>query len=178
MEPYVFNFSLLKDSKETNNNRVLPERASSIYNQQWFPANPDCPNHRNVSFSSSFNNAFTSGSVQCMECLLNSTIRHHVHENQACKIKNEILISSSNNEPLHVFGPPDSNYSNIPQSYTQTFPVIDLSNNNNKKSKISSFCSYLNKVEKNIDDKVLGNLKTKGLNVSRLYYFINLSINE
>lgn len=171
MDSYIPSFRHKNDYKEKNNNKFLPEKITSIYNQQWFPANPDCPNHSSNPRNSSFSyNILTNSSIQCMECLLNSTIHHHVHEIQACKIKNEVLIPSSSNASLHVFSPTDSNYFNNYQTYTHRFPVLDLSNKT--KTKVNNASNYLNKAEQNIDNKVLEKFKTKSFNVS-LFIFTN-----
>ena len=47
----------------------------SAGHEEWFPANPDCPNHKiGVPFSSAFADPNPSGQVSCADCFLHSTI--------------------------------------------------------------------------------------------------------
>ena len=54
---------------------VLTPGNYTVGHEDWFPMNPECPNHKaGVPFSSAFADPNSSGQVSCAECFLHSTI--------------------------------------------------------------------------------------------------------
>jgi len=73
---------------------VLTPGNYAVGHEDWFPTNPECPNHKvGVPFSSAFADPNPSGQVSCAECFLHSTIVQsmnlscgHLHACSNCAI--------------------------------------------------------------------------------------------